>query len=79
MADKDWYAERMEQFKAEQGDKTREEITEDLKQTSEHVFDPATAPKQNHRWIDRGLVLSCEGASHPNHRAWKRQEVPIEQ
>lgn len=30
-------------------------------------------PGQEHRWVDRGLVLSCEGASHPNHRSFKRQ------
>ena len=24
-----------------------------------------------HRWIDRGAVVSCEGAGHPNHRSFK--------
>jgi len=32
-------------------------------------------PKQTHRWVDRGLVLSCEGAGHPNHRSFKRQPM----
>lgn len=27
---------------------------------------------QEHRWVDRGLVMSCEGAGHPPHRAFKR-------
>lgn len=27
---------------------------------------------QEHRWVDRGLVVSCEGAGHPPHRAFKR-------
>lgn len=24
-----------------------------------------------HRWVDRGAVMSCEGAGHPNHRSFK--------
>jgi hypothetical protein len=38
----------------------------------EHVFDPMTAPKVLHKWVDRGLKLSCEGAGHPMHQAWKQ-------
>lgn len=28
-------------------------------------------PRQKHIWVDRGHVLSCEGATHPNHRHFK--------
>ena len=43
--------------------------------TPEHMFDPDTAPKQGHIWVDRGLKLSCEGAPHANHQAWKRSPM----
>ena len=69
----DWYEEKIAKIEAEQKTKTRNEITEELQTNSEHVFDPATAPKQNHIWIDRGLVLSCENAGHAYHQAWKRK------
>lgn len=67
-----WYEEKQAQLKAEQAGKTREEIVEELKSKSEHVFDPQNAPKKIHRWIDRGLVMSCEGGDHPHHQSWKR-------
>ncbi len=25
-------------------------------------------PKPEHNWVKRGVVVSCEGANHPNHR-----------
>lgn len=34
-------------------------------------FDMDNPPKVIHRWVDRGLILSCEGAGHPNHRHHK--------
>jgi hypothetical protein len=30
-------------------------------------------PAQRHLWVDRGLVMSCEGGDHPPHRAYKRR------
>lgn len=36
-------------------------------------IDMDNLPKQEHRWVDRGVVMSCEGAGHPNHRHFKRQ------
>lgn len=38
---------------------------------AEAVFDPETAVPPEHKWVDRGLVMSCEGAGHPNHRHFK--------
>lgn len=71
----DWYQEKLAQTKSEQAGKSNEEIADSLQ--AEHVFDPATAPKQNHIWVDRGLKLSCETASHPYHQSWKRGKVPM--
>jgi hypothetical protein len=72
MSNKLWYEDYQKELETEQATKSREEIKQELVDNSEHVFDPETAPTQNHRWIDRGLKLSCEGANHPNHQAWKR-------
>lgn len=38
---------------------------------AEGVFDPETAEKPTHNWVDRGEVMSCEGAGHANHRHFK--------
>lgn len=38
----------------------------------EYEFDMNNMPTQNHKWVDRGTFLSCEGAGHPNHRHHKR-------
>ena len=38
---------------------------------AEGVFDPETAVAPEHNWVDRGLVMSCEGAGHANHRHFK--------
>lgn len=50
------------------------EDTEEVKQTPEYEFDMDNPPKVDHFWVDRGLVLSCEGAQHPNHRVFKRRK-----
>lgn len=42
-------------------------------QKPEYEFDMDSIKTQNHRWIDRGLVMSCEGAGHPYHQAYKRR------
>lgn len=71
----DWYEEKIAKIEEEQKTKTRDEVTEELRTKSEHVFDPSTAAKQNHLWVDRGLVLSCENAGHSYHQAWKRKPM----
>lgn len=38
---------------------------------AEAVFDPETAVPPEHKWVDRGLIMSCEGAGHANHRHFK--------
>lgn len=39
----------------------------------EHTVDLDDLPRPEHKWVDRGLVVSCEGAGHPNHRHFKFQ------
>lgn len=39
---------------------------------AEYEVDLNDLPKQEHFWVDRGVVMSCEGAGHPNHRTFKR-------
>lgn len=38
---------------------------------AEYTLDLNHIPKQIHRWIDRGLKISCEGAGHPHHSHFK--------
>lgn len=52
----------------------RQKIHEELKQESEYTLDLDNLPTVKHVWVDRGEVLSCEGAGHPNHRAFKRRK-----
>lgn len=40
----------------------------------EYTLDLDNIPQQGHIWVDRGLVMSCEGAGHPNHQAFKRRK-----
>jgi hypothetical protein len=68
----DWWEEHLEQLKQEQAGKSRDQVKAELSETSEHVFDPDTVTPVQHRWVDRGLKMSCEGAGHPHHQAWKR-------
>jgi hypothetical protein len=75
--DKQWHEEYVEELHEKQDGKTRQEIADELGTAHEHVFDSETAPKQSHRWVDRGLKLSCEFAGHPWHEAWKIGGKPM--
>lgn len=63
--------ENYEQFKArlaiEQADKTKQDILKE-----QGGIDLDNLPKSQHRFVDRGAVIVCEGANHPSHRHWKR-------
>lgn len=50
----------------------RKALHDQLQEQYEHVFDMDDLPKVTHRWVDRGTILSCEGAGHPNHRHHKQ-------
>lgn len=76
---KQWHQEYVEELHKEQDNKSRSEIADELTGKYEHVFDPETAPKQNHLWVDRGLKMSCENAGHPMHQAWKIGARPMQQ
>lgn len=51
----------------------RKQVHEELQSQVLSTFDMDNMPKPTHNWVDRGVVLSCEGANHPNHRHYKRQ------
>ena len=67
------YAEYRAELEAEQSGKDYDSIKRDLSYQSHIVAELDNLPPQQHIWVDRGLVLSCEGANHPNHRSFKRQ------
>jgi hypothetical protein len=77
MSKASWYQEHKAELAEQQAGKSRQEIAEALQTKAEHVFDPATAPKVKHNWVHRGLKLSCEGAGHPHHQAWKPGSAPM--
>ena len=49
----------------------QEAIDEEIKRRTEYELNMDTLPAVNHFWVDRGEVMSCEGAGHPNHRHFK--------
>lgn len=65
------YEERQAELRAAQAGMSREQIAEQMTAESEGVFDPETAVAPTHHWVDRGAVMSCEGAGHPTHRHFK--------
>lgn len=73
MSSKQSYKEHQAQLKQEQGQMSREEIAELMKKRNEFMLDLDNLQPQQHRWVDRGAVMSCEGAAHPSHRAFKRR------
>lgn len=52
----------------------RQQLHEELTKQYEHALDMDSLPTVNHQWVDRGTVLSCEGAGHPNHRHYKTRK-----
>ena len=53
----------------------RQQIHDELKEQYEYTFDLDNMKPQQHKWVDRGEVMSCEGAGHPNHRHFKFRKV----
>jgi len=53
-------------------DEERQKVHEEIQ--SQYQVDIDNLPKVNHQWVDRGTVLSCEGAGHPNHRHFKTRK-----
>lgn len=50
----------------------RQALHDEIQAETIATVDLDNLPKQTHRWVDRGLVMSCEGAGHANHRHFKR-------
>ena len=46
----------------------RKVIEEELKMTNDFELDLDNRPPSEHKWVERGCILSCENAGHPNHR-----------
>lgn len=67
------YDEYKAEVKEAQASKSYTEIKQDMQKQAIATVDLNNMPSQEHHWVDRGLVLSCEGGSHPNHRSFKRQ------
>lgn len=59
------------EVKSEQKDMTPQEIADKMASESEYSLDLNHLPSINHIWVDRGEVMSCEGAQHPSHRHFK--------
>lgn len=55
----------------ETSDEERKALHEALKAEYEYTFDLDNLKPVKHSFVDRGEVLSCEGAGHPNHRHFK--------
>lgn len=51
----------------------REELHKELKEKFEYTQDLNNLEPIKHTWVDRGEVMSCEGAAHANHRVFKRR------
>lgn len=56
----------------------RKKLHDELMESAEFTFDMDNMPSVKHVWVDRGAVLSCEGAGHPNHRHFKRKVSRVE-
>ncbi len=65
------YKEYREEVKQSQEGLSKEEVLEQMTKKNEYVADLDNLTPQQHVWVDRGLVMSCEGAGHPNHRSFK--------
>jgi|RifCSPhighO2_12_1023870.scaffolds.fasta_scaffold609217_1 hypothetical protein len=51
----------------EQDGDPREVIKQQMEEMSEYSLDLDNIKPSKHNWVERGLKISCEGASHPHH------------
>lgn len=49
--------------------------TESNQTKYEQILDFDSIPNQQHNWVDRGVVMSCEGGNHPYHQVYKRGQL----
>lgn len=57
------YQEQQERINTELAGQTKEEVI-----AATGGIDLDNLPTVTHQWVERGAVVSCEGAGHPNHR-----------
>lgn len=75
------YEEVKQSIKEEQSGLTKDEVIAMLKDSKtdsekpkyEQILDLDSIPNQQHNWVDRGVVMSCEGGNHPYHQVYKRR------
>lgn len=67
------YDEHRQQLKEEQAAMGYDEVRDLMKRENQGIFELDKTQSVQHVWVDRGAVMSCEGAGHPNHRAFKIQ------
>lgn len=66
------YQQYRESIKELQKDSPYEAIKDEMATKSEWMMELDNRPAVKHVWVDRGVVMSCENAGHPNHRSFKR-------
>lgn len=76
------YTEQQEALQQEQKGMSKDDIIAKLKAEKdeltnkpkyEQVLDIDNLPGQEHHWVDRGMVISCEGGTHGYHQVYKRR------
>ena len=72
---KQTYKEYQEEIKSEQSGMSYDDIKHAMAMRNESVVELDNLPKQQHKWVDRGLKFTCEGANHPTHEAWVRRTL----
>jgi len=55
------YDEVKEEVKSEQQDLSYSEIKEMMQKQSDFMVEMDNLKPRNHRWVDRGQIMSCEG------------------
>lgn len=79
----DSYTEHKEALEQEQKGMSKEDLIAKLKAEKddynptkpkyEQVLDIDNLPGQEHFWVERGMVISCEGGTHGYHQVYKRR------
>jgi hypothetical protein len=67
------YTDYLKNQQQEQPTPPQVEVLERPQATGQEGLDIDNLPGQSHSWVDRGMVMSCEGAGHANHHAYKRR------
>lgn len=68
------YTEAQTRIKEEQSGMSRDQIMDLMTEQSEYALDLDSLQTTHvaHKWKDRGMFLSCEGAGHTSHRHAKQ-------